>query len=236
MDTADKELDLMTTVQRSLLFISLGLISTLAYATEPSRFPLFPREAAAPKVVVATATAGEYLPMFDECADPDVICMDPPPFWFNADIESVVYGEDVASKLQVATTSHYGMSDMIEIAGSEPSLIALLTDGKDYIMPRYAMAGLEKSKDGRWYLLVLSREPISWLPCSAWNLKQEVFAEDFPGGLDMDTEDVGSFRDSAPELFHPTTTGVAPRYAIDIARLSTHLTSLAPTTEQMRCE
>jgi hypothetical protein len=62
--------------------------------------------------VVATVRPGKYLPEFDECKR-EVPCLDPPPFWFEVKVASVVFGtheKNVPSHLYAVTTSHFGMS------------------------------------------------------------------------------------------------------------------------------
>ena len=75
--------------------LSLLILSSTAVAIppDPSSFPEFSLSDATPHLIIATVSAGKYLPEFAECGKPDVICIDPPPFWFSARIAKLVYGD-----------------------------------------------------------------------------------------------------------------------------------------------
>jgi len=135
----------------------------------------------------------------------------------------------------VATTSHYGMSEL-ELFGSKPVLISLLTDGNEFVMPRYAMAGLTEDKQGNLYVLVLRQQPIWWLPCSVSTLRQEISPDAFPGDIEIPRNEAAFYIKDSPELFRVTATGATPLYAIPLSSLGAHLDSLAPTASQMACE
>jgi hypothetical protein len=226
----------MTRLLPQIAAIAFGLSGSIAFAAPPEKFPAFSRESAKPALVVATVRPGKYLPQFPECSGSDLntICMDPPPFWFKAKVRSVVHGASIPTRLNVATTSHYGMSEL-ELF-DKPLLISLLTDGNEFVMPRYAMAGLTKDKKGSLYVLVLRQQPIWWLPCSVSDLRQEISPEAFPSDLEIPISEAELYIKDNPELFRVTATGATPIYAIPLSRLAAHLDSLAPTASQMACE
>ena len=63
-----------------LLFVALtGCASTVP----PVQFSELDVSSSTDIVVVVTARHGGILPPFAECNRADVICMDPPPFWFR---------------------------------------------------------------------------------------------------------------------------------------------------------
>lgn len=225
----------MTKLLPRLAAITLGFSVPIACAAPPKHFPAFTRESAKPVLVVATVRPGKYLPEFSECSNPNTICMDPPPFWFKARVMSVVHGTSTQRRLNVATTSHYGMSEL-ELLGSQPLLISLLTDGNEFVMPRYAMAGLTEDKQGNLYMLVLRSQPIWWLPCSVAGLRQEISLDDFPGDIEIPKDEAEIYVKDSPELFRVTATGATPIYAIPVSSIGAHLDSFAPTGSQMACE
>lgn len=219
----------------SLVAVIVSVFPSLASAAPPTKFPTLGRESAEPMVVVATVRPGKYLPQFAECADPNTVCMDPPPFWFKANVVDVVYGKGVPRRLSVATTNHFGMPVM-EMFGRKPILISLLTDGREFLMPRYAMGELTRDKSGSFHLVVLRSEPIWWLPCSVSELREEIDSSDFPGNLELPKENAKVYMRDSPALFRATANGAMPLYAIPVARIRAHLASLKPTSSQMVCE
>lgn len=212
-----------------------GLVASAAVAGPPDHFPDIPIKSAQPLLVVASVKSGDYLPQFPECSKPDILCMDPPPFWFKAKIDSSVYGSPVPSRLNVATTSHYGMSRWADY-GKQRFLVSLLTDGRDFIMPRYAMAELTEDNTGNLHLLVLQKQPIWWLPCSVWALRTEISAKDFPATLEIPELESDFYVDEVPELFHRTGSGIVPRYAIPVTVLATDLRAVSPETLKTGCQ
>ena len=213
----------------------LSLVAATADASVPDSFPDIRTESGQPLLVVASIRPGGYLPQFPECEKPGTLCMDPPPFWFKAKIDDSVYGSDIPPHLNVATTSHYGMSSWADF--SVPRfLISLLTDGRDFVMPRYAMAELTEDKAGNLHLLVLQKQAIWWLPCSAWALRTEISAKDFPATLEVPKQESYYYADDIPELFRRTRSGIVPRYSIPIAALATHLRTLAPESLKTGCQ
>jgi hypothetical protein len=227
----------MTRLLPPLVAIALGLSGSIAFAAPPKQFPTFNRDSAKPALVVATVRPGKYLPQSSECSGSDLntICLDPPPFWFKARIKSVIHGASTPPRLNVATTSHYGMSEL-ELLASQPLLISLLTDGNEFVMPRYAMTGLTEDKQGNLYVFVLRQQPIWWLPCSVSNLRQEISPGAFSSDIEIPRDQADIYIKDSPELFRVTATGATPIYAIPLSRIGAHLDSLAPSASQMACE
>lgn len=219
---------------RIAALFAFGFGTSAANADAPDSFPDIRTESARPLLVVASVRPGAYLPQFPECSKPDTLCMDPPPFWFKAKIDSVVYGGRVPARLNVATASHYGMSRWADF-GAQRFLVSLLTDGRDFIMPRYAMAELTEDNAGNLHLIVLHKQPIWWLPCSAWALRTEISAKDFPATLEIPEQESDYYTDDVPELFRRTGSGIVPRFAIPIAQLATHLRAISPESLKAGC-
>jgi hypothetical protein len=223
---------ILSNLLQRLAGLTLGVIAPIAWAAPPSQFPVF-QEYTEPIVVVATARPGKYLPAFDECVEG---CLDPPPFWFEVKVASVVFAkreEKLPGHLYAATTSHFGMSTIGEF-GSKPLLILLFSNGKDFVMPRYALSELVRDKKGNLHLPVLWPEATWWLPCSVSDLRQdfpdEILKELIP---DQAPDDAGDASLADCKTF---TVDYGKPYLIPVARLSAHLNSLAPTRSQMRCQ
>lgn len=223
----------MTQCIPRLAAILLGLAGSRAIAAPPAHYPEFSRESAAPMVVVATVKPGKELPQFDDCGKPTVVCIDPPPFWFKASIQSVVYGKRLPRSLNVATTNHFGMAEY-ELFKSASFLLLVLSDGKEFVMPRYAMEGVFKDKRRHFHMPVYQPAPIFWLPCSVTSLRERISQDDFDEDLAI-PQDSYQVRNN-PELFQITAKGAVPLYGVSLARLAVHLDSLAPTAAQMWCE
>lgn len=224
----------MTGFLNTLAIGFLAVSATASNAGQPVAYPDFPIAAARAAVIVARISPGSYFPAFPECAKPDIVCLDPPPFWFKARLESRVFGDIESGTITVSTTSHYGL-EALERAGTGPFLIALQTDGKQYRMPRYAMAELTSDRKGRLYVLILRKEPIHWLPCSVSELRREISPADFPDTITLDAGESAHFADRSPELFRKSAAGPVPRYAIAVADIGAHLKAMAPDAVQMAC-
>ena len=217
--------------------LSLLILSSTAVAIppDPSSFPEFSLSDATPHLIIATVSAGKYLPEFAECGKPDVICIDPPPFWFSARIAKLVYGEAVGDHLKIATTSHYGMDSFLESVGDRAILIALVSNGDRYVMPRYASADLAQDRSGNFHLLLLEKRAPSWLPCAAWEMRREVQPVDFREDISLRGENAGYRQRQAPDMFRRVGKKTVPRYAIPMDLLSTRLSEIAPTAHEMAC-
>jgi hypothetical protein len=188
-----------------------------------------------PVVVVAELSPGHYLAQFEECERPNTICMDPPPFRFNANVITTLYGEPPPSRLQPATTSHYGMPD--RAPKPQAQLLLLHGDGRDYVMPRYASADLARNRAGDFHLLLWRPAPPWWLPCSVAELREEVRAEDFSRDLRIPPEQFHPDDDQEKQAYVMQADGSAfPRHAIAVSRLGEHLRELRPGVKDMRCE
>ena len=198
-------------------------------------FPEFDEADAHHAFVIAELRPGPHFPRDPDCDRPDVLCMDGPPFVLEATVRSQLSGAPLPREMSLATTSHYGNSKYVADHG--PYLVRVLTDGRDYLMPRYAAAKLVEDRLGRWHL-ILHREQLPWwLPCSTIGLKREFGEGDFaPAQVVIPDEalaDVGV--SDHPELFRLTRGGAMPRYSIPMDALREHLAAL-PANSPLDCE
>ena len=220
---------------RIIFLIAFILFSCLALAEPPHQFPQMNSNARLPILLIAKLSDGAYLPQFSDCNTPRVICMDPPPFWLRAKILTTIYGQTVSGEIYPVTTSHYGMGATQRTKGQ--TLLLLMSDGQYFVMPRYASANLIKDKKGEFYLALSNPNPISWLPCSAIKLKQEIVRENFSRSLRAYRVKADGYHfKQYPDAYKISGKYAFPRYAIPITALSEHLKNLNPTADEMFCE
>ena len=198
------------------------LLANLVVAMEvPPAYPELDKTEISRSLVVATMKPGAYLPAFPECANPDVVCMDPPPFWLDAHVLSVIHGDIKAVDIAIASTSHYGMPE--EDDPTIAYLMPVVTDARQFILPRYARARLYEGKGGEYYLPVLPN-PIHWLPCSVAEIGREVTGlhRVKHAVIPKDWMQVRGVHEH-PEFFKLTWRGAQPRYWTAMSSLREHL-------------
>lgn len=227
----------------SALFLSLAL-PALASTRAPAAFPMLDKATTRAALIVASVSDPTSLPAVRECKTgekmhPDgtttiTVCMDPPPFYFNAEIKATVYGGIEPGNVFVSTTSHYGPQGFHDRQGID--LILLHTDGKALVMPRYAMRSLVTNRAGQHFLAMQHAVAAPFLPCSVNDLREEVQPEDFPKlpVLTADRMGLNEKRDPASWL-RAVDGGYTSRYAISMERLQAHLANLKPGTGAMHC-
>ena len=219
--------------------IALLILPAVSQGQTGKVLPTFDEKLAKPLLVVADLAPGAYFakpPKSAKCSQPNVVCIDfdPPPFSLIATVSSSVYGGDVQQKLELITRGHFGMRDYEK--GLNTVLVMIKTDGQNFIMPRYAEKNLVRNKKDDLYMLIFSSDPISWLPCSVSDLKEEISSDEFELSLEIPEREFGAYRvEKFPEYFHRTVTGAIPRYAIAISKLGAHLNHLNPMSAQMSC-
>jgi hypothetical protein len=182
-------------------------------------------------IVVAELKAGEYLTKPPECSKPNIICIDPPPFWFTARISSTVFGEAPPAEIRVTTNSHFGMK--IYERMKAPQLVLLRSNGIEFVMPRYSREPLISDKSGKLYLRTFARQTISWLPCETGSLREEIFPVDFDEeGLDIKKDEFSNYDVTTnPSMYNITHKDAWPRYAIPVDRLRAYLAKAGPDVE-----
>nr|WP_315483501.1 hypothetical protein [uncultured Undibacterium sp.] len=219
--------------------IALLMLPAVSQGQTGKVLPTFDEKLARPLLVVADLAPGAYFakpPKSAKCSQPNVVCIDfdPPPFSLIATVSSSVYGGDVQQKLELITRGHFGMRDYEK--GLNTVLVMIKTDGQNFIMPRYAKKNLVRNKKDDLYMLIFSSDPISWLPCSVSDLKEEISSDEFELSLEIPAHEFGAYRvEKFAEYFHRTATVATPRYAIAISKLGAHLNHLNPMSAQMSC-
>lgn len=211
-------------MKRCIAMASLALLAGCAGMRPPQSFPVVDWEASHDAVVVAKTQRGNYLPQFPECEGPDVICMDPPPFWFRARVVDVVFGSVERTSIVAATTSHYGI-ELFGLAG-EPSLLRLALDGSAIVMPRYAEAALHAGRKGELFVILNGPDPIWWLPCSVMDVVVDIDVDQFADDLLIPAEYVSQEEIAKGEDFLARTdTGFLPKKGLPVSSLGRHLRS-----------
>lgn len=194
----------------------LAALAASVSAAPPETFPGLGDEGTRDAFAVVRFEPGAYLPPFPECAGGDAICMDPPPFWLATHVESTVAGT-LPERLDVATTSHYGM----ERFGLAPRAYFawIRSDGRAYQMPRYAMAFVVRGADGGWMIPMAGELP-GWLPCEAATRRIAVDAATLPADIAVPRDSDRHAEALASGLYVDTAHGAMPRYAIPVAALA----------------
>jgi hypothetical protein len=179
-------------------------------------------------IVVADLTLGDYLPQRPECSKPDIVCLNPPPFWINAKVSATVYGKPPPSEFRFTAASHYGKREYKYMEG--PQLVLIGKDGIDFYMQRDSRWSLARHKNGELYALTLSSKTVSWLPCETAALREEIFPADFAGEVEeIETKYFPYYRVTThPSLYVLTPKGAWPRYAISVNRLRDFLEKAGP--------
>lgn len=216
----------------------------LSFALPPAAFPTLDRATTRPALIVAAVSGATYLPPVRECktgesVNPDgtttvTICMDPPPFYFKADIKASVYGGIDPAPVFASTTSHYGTQGYQDRKGVD--LVLLHTDGKALVMPRYAMRSLLTNKMGQHFLAMQHAIAAPFLPCSVNDLREELRHEDFAALPVLAADGLGLEAKKDPATWLVAVDGgYRPRYAISMERLQAHLAETKPGIDSMHC-
>lgn len=115
--------------------------------------------------------SGTYLPEDPTCntEQPDgtfILCMDPPPMALRFEVSESVFGPAIPSRVVTFTTSHFGKSG-IDFGADHPYLLLLITNGTEFVTPRYHMKRLAwDSRDQLAAPLDSPTDSIWWLPCA----------------------------------------------------------------------
>lgn len=222
-----------------VVFVWLLVVPAVSQGQTERALPAFDEKIAKSLLLVADLAPGEYFarpPKPAKCNQPNVVCleMDPPPFSLIATVRSSVYGPAVQDKIELIVYSHYGMGEYEK--GLNSVLIMIKADGQNFLMPRYAKKTLVRNKKNDLYLLIQNSDPIWWLPCSVSDLKEEISSAEFEPSIEISENDIkASGAEKFPEYFRRTASGVVPRYAIAISKLSAHLKQLDPVNATMSC-
>jgi hypothetical protein len=203
----------------------------------PETFPELDPQSAQDSLLVATREPGAYLPQFEACEDVNAICIDPPPFWFRGRSREAVFGSAPSGLFVASTTDHFGMESLSYDKG--PSLLRLRGDGHGWIMPRYANAPVQESRDGDYFLVLWNSSPIWWLPCDAMSLAQSIASGEFKDPLIRPLDFLSFFSDdelkSEHQFFEVSALGVTPKFGISISKLAGHLRDHYSTSQLPDC-
>jgi hypothetical protein len=193
----------------------------------PSTYGKFDKDTGSLTLVVAELVATDYLKGYD-CppmtprTNPDgttmvSVCLGPGPTWFKARVLQRVAGPDIGEEFYAVTGSHWGA---MKIGPSQPAALMLLnSNGTALEMLRYRVWPVTKSRDGQYHLVV-QNGPISWLPCWAASLMQEIDDREFATDLAITRAEYDSrWADEFADYYRVTADSVRPRYAIPVARL-----------------
>jgi hypothetical protein len=206
-------------------FILTGTLLASCVAT-PEPFPNIDESVTKDIVAVVRFQGATYLQEFPECNDPDIICMDPPPFKMKAEVIEQIFGPRLPRFISFYSTSHYGIPPAREDA---LELVHLVSDGTAYLMPRYHSVLVGEDSGGE---LVIPAHPdeIYWLPCGTDALKSEVNFKYPRDRFSQPTEYLPQkWLNEHPEYLVSNGKSARLRYGIEVDKLSQFLNSLQPS-------
>lgn len=185
----------------------------------PAEYPMLDWDKARVHVIVANLAPGGNLALPAKASEPgSVTIVLNPAVWFRADVQSMVYGDALASSFEVATLSHWGL-DPIK-ASTHPALIAVAADGDRYVMPNRAMAKLGNGPRGALFVPVLSNSELHWLPCAVFDMKEEIGEEYMSTFTYLANHNHFDYAKSHPELYRISAAGAVPRYGVFIDKIA----------------
>lgn len=206
------------------------LAGSQAHYTE---YPSFKYAEAHPMLVVARVSRGADLPEFEECKQPNVICLHSPQ-WFHARPLLTVYGEEAIAPIEIATPSHYGQD---RYDSDQPWLINVFVKDGAVVMPINQFEGLVRRADGELFLPLRYPDEPMFLPCSVKQIWEELAPGRYSPRLRSIPEE--DFEWSGvrkhPEMFVVTKGGAVVKYGIRMSRLKAFLAGTQLATTDYRC-
>lgn len=191
----------------------------------PEPFPDLDESRLTDAVAVVRFGHGTYLQQFPGCDEPDVICMDPPPFRLQAEVVEQVFGPPLPSKISFVSTSHFGIP---RTRADTLQMIHLVHDGNFYLMPRYQRAEVGEDASGKLMIPAFPDE-IWWLPCGTNAMKTKAKFRFPRNGFAEHEEDVDrELLTEHPDFYTSTGKHVRPRYGIRIDDLAEFLKQRQP--------
>jgi hypothetical protein len=217
--------------------LSLSLL--LALAAPPPPMPHYPdldQDKITSRLVVVEVVEQDYLPTFDACDQPDVVCMDPPPTWFRARLLEQVHGDAPPAEFFAATTSHYGPTlRPDEGRAPSPLLMVLASDGQHLVMPRYSNAPVFRDSIGEFHLVVQDEDMPRWLPCGVSVLVAPINDDALAKSAAVSLVDQPRYDDGwDAEFFRVDKTHAYPRFSIPVRHLSQWLAA-GNGSKDLRC-
>lgn len=205
----------------STLVLSLLLASAVSAHPMP-QYPQLDEDKVTGVLVVVEVLEQDYLPAFDACDQPDVVCMDPPPTWFRARRLEQVHGLALPTEFFAATTSHSGATLRPE-PGKPPApvLMVLASDGKQQVMPRYSSAPVFRDSIGDFHLIVVDEDLPRWLPCGLSALVAPISDDALAKSAAWNLGDQPRYDDDwDAQYFRLDKTYAYPRFSIPVRHLS----------------
>lgn len=218
-------------MHRSYILYLIIVILSSGCTTALSEYPDVNYSQWSPSILIATPMKGRYLKAFKECSNDENICMDPPPQAIEYDVISQVYGKEVPSYIETATTSHYGL-ESYDFINQEPELILIGSKNGQYVLPRYHRLRLAKLSSGEYAVPIFDGDELWWLPCS---IKKYIKLAQFRSSIGISVED--AYDDLKKSKYVYLNKGVyIPAYAISIKDIRSYLAIKEPLFKQFECE
>lgn len=212
------------TTRAALIVVASLLVASCA--SLPDTYPELDETRTTDAVAAVRFGTGAHLRQFPECSEPDVICMDPPPFRLRARVVAQLYGPPLPRTLWFASTSHYGIP---RHDAGRLQLVHLVSDGDTHVMPRYHRDEVGRDASGELMMPVYPHE-IPWLPCGTHAIRVEA---DFRMPRDRFSEPASPYlleqAKEHPEFYIADRTHVRPRYGIRMDDLAKFLSDRQPS-------
>lgn len=203
-------------MRRAALATALLLGCATATAAPPAQFPDLGEDGVRDAFAVVTFAEGGELPQFPQCAEPDVVCMDPPPFWLDTRVAQAIAGT-LPARIELATTAHMGMP--IYTGHGRAMFAWIRSDGRAYQMPRYAAAFVHRRADGSWVIPVTGELP-GWLPCEAMARRMELDPKELDAVVAVPREAEHYAEAMASGIYVDSPAGAMPRYGIPVSAIA----------------
>ncbi|GAB2512529.1 hypothetical protein [Lysobacter humi (ex Lee et al. 2017)] len=203
-------------MRRPALTLALLFGAAHASAAPPAEFPNLGEDGVRDAFAVVTFAEGGEFPQFPQCAEPDVVCMDPPPFWLDTRVEQTIAGT-LPPRLELATTAHFGMARYT--TEPRPMFVWIRSDGRAYQMPRYAAAYVQRRADGSWVIPATGDLP-GWLPCEAMTRRIELDPKELDAAIAVPRDSERYAEALGSGTYVDTPAGAMPRYGIPVAALA----------------
>jgi len=207
----------------------------------PTTYPRFDDAADSLTLVVAKLVATDYLKGYDcpastiraDGGTTVVVCMNPAPTWFKAQVLQHVAGADIGDAFYAVTGSHYGA---MKVGPTEPARLMLLhSNGTALEMVRYKSWPVARSRDGQFHLIVQGGLA-HWLPCWTAALMQDIDESAFDADLAIPRDEYDSRWAAQYASFYKVgADSVLPRYEIPVASLQQGFKELPMAAADFSC-
>ncbi len=231
-----------------LCIVAAGSMQASAHAMPPplpTTFPVLDKATTTASLIVADLSGvgalrlaklspcdgtGASIPLVESASRHP--CTDAAPYAFQALAVNTVHGAEVKGTPLIATSAPQGLRNFNH--GNKRHLLLVLSDGKHAVMPRHASARVWTDKAGQQFMVMDTKAPPAFLPCSVAGLVQELRHDTLaPPEHGWGSPYPHTRADAGEQV---TVAGrPLPKYGIPVAGLQSHLAGLKPGLDQWAC-